>query len=155
MRARALWGTPLALPAPALLADLEILPQRLADHRRRGLVIPLGPLGRRFAEFGIEPDGLNAGGRRPDRWASPPAPKCFLDVVARLGLVGQLLDELVGDWLAAGGPAVGLLLCHRQPSGNSRRYLGRIFIAWMTSSEPSSRTIVTTSRRSALRGGPR
>jgi hypothetical protein len=33
--------------------------------------------------------------------------------------------------------------------------LGRIFIAWIASSEPSSRTIVTTSSRSALRAGPR
>jgi hypothetical protein len=33
--------------------------------------------------------------------------------------------------------------------------LGRVFIAWIASSEPSLRTIVTTSSGPALRAGPR
>ena len=34
---------------------------------------------------------------------------------------------------------------HRHPPGNSRWYFARIFIAWIANSEPSARTIVTTS----------
>jgi hypothetical protein len=60
---------------------------------------------------------------------------------------------------SASGAEVGrdvfeLPLRHRQPSGRSPRYLGRIFIAWIARSEPPLRTIVTTSSRSALRAGP-
>jgi hypothetical protein len=98
-------------------------------------VVPLGSPGERLTQLRVESDRLDAGGGRADRWATAPAAERLVDVVARLGLVGELLDELVGDRLAA--------------------YLGRIFIAWITASEPSSRTIVTTSSRSALRAGPR
>lgn len=41
------------------------------------------------------------------------------------------------------------------PPGSSRRYFRRIFIAWITSAEPSSRTIVTTSSKSAFRADPK
>src|SRR5207244_333586 len=89
--------------------DVEVLAQRLADHRGSRLVVAPCPPGQRLAQLGIEPYRLDARGSRAERWTSTPAAQDLVDVVSALGLLGQLSDELVGDRNAARRLAVGLL----------------------------------------------
>jgi len=78
-------------------------------------VVLFRSLGERLAQLGVEPNGLDASRSRADRRTSAASADRFVDVVTGLGLIGELLDELVGDRLAAGGPAMGLLRSNYTP----------------------------------------
>src|ERR1035437_2673089 len=105
-------------------------------------VVGVGACFEGLLEIWVDPDGDDAGGCGADRPAAALAAQ-GRGVVAGFGFVGEVLDGLVGDGGAAGGPVVDVV-SHRRRflSGHGRRsrYCGRAFMAWMASSVPSSRS---------------
>ena len=72
------------------------------------------------------------------------------DVVTRLGLVGQLLDLVIGHGHTSRHPTVPRVRTHTRLTsdhGRRPRYRGLIRMAWMTSSSPSSSSNTTISSR--------
>src|SRR5262249_34084147 len=99
---------------------LEVLPQRLANHRRSRLVILLRATGKRLTQLWLKPYRLDRGRRRADWWAPSASTKHSLNVVARLGLARKLVDRLVHNRGTACCPTVRLSR-HAQPPLARRR----------------------------------
>src|SRR5436305_490589 len=114
----------------------------------------LGPSAEGVAQLGFQAHRLDGRWSVAKRWAPTAAPEGLIDVVALLGTRSELRDQLVCEWLAARSASV-ILLAHSQLPGRSRLYFGRIFIAWIASSVPSSRMTVTTSSIPPSLAGPR
>src|ERR1700733_10868850 len=94
---------------------LEKAAQRLANQLGGRRAVGLGALEELVTQLGVQPDRLDARGRRAQRWPSAltPAGKQCLHLVACLGLRGKRLDPFVGDGLARPGVAVCAIFAHR------------------------------------------
>ena len=136
-------------------ADLEVLTERLTNHPMMSFLrrVPHAWPARPVVRAPGEP--LNAGGRRPDRRPAGPPSERLVDVIARLGVLGEFLYYLVGDRLAARRLPVCLLLRHLSlrvaAAGTSTASSSRGSRAPGRRHEGSSRPRV----RSASRAGPR
>src|SRR5665811_1324597 len=90
-------------------------------------VVGVGACFEGLLEIWVDPDGDDAGGGGADRPAAAFAAQGS-GVVAGFGFVGEVLDGLVGDGGAAGGPVVGVVSHRRRflsGHGMRSRYCGR------------------------------
>ncbi len=90
------------------LARPEVSTEGFADDLRSSGVIVRCPVVDCLAQLRFEPDGERVGGTRSHRWAPGTSPQLG-DVEPGLGLLGQPLQDLVGQLNTCLGPSVGLL----------------------------------------------
>lgn len=104
--------------APNCSARFEVVAQRRSDHLGRRDALVLRSRHETLLGVEVEPDRFHRRLSRCQSRAFTPAPPIdqFVDVVAMLGLVSELLDEFVADRLARLRVSVDAWRVHRSRS---------------------------------------